>query len=152
MLWHVFLFLCRKSVLLSLLFLSSPPSPTSFFTSSAVVSRKFSSLPLSLLPSFISLFLSFFLSPSSVSLSSLAFFRMDRWGVVPSAHWGLGMELWRDVRNRHQGQIYCGLLFFNLFLFLSVYYHSIVCKITLQRLSFLNNSTYSLFQSAHEVW
>lgn len=31
-----------------------------------------------------------------IFVSSLALFRMDRWGVVPCALWGLGMVLWLD--------------------------------------------------------
>lgn len=78
-----FLFLCCKGVLLSLCF--SPFYFPSFFTSSAVFSWTF------FLPA------PFFFS--SVFFPSFAFFRMDRWGVVPSAHWGLGMEMWLDGRS-----------------------------------------------------
>lgn len=41
---------------------------------------------------------SFFAPSPSVCRPSLAFFWMDRWGVVPSAHWELGMELREDTR------------------------------------------------------
>lgn len=88
-----FLFLWRKSVMLSLCF--SPFFPP-------IILHNFCCL-------FLDIFLPaslLFLLLSFVSLPSLAFFRMHRWGVVPSAHWGLGMELWLDARSDTK-VIYC---------------------------------------------